>query len=82
MAVTNTVQGLNCVIDLLKNILDETKSNSDKTVQPRDVSSTSRTTANNKTNIQDLHTLNSISKNFQRLTSATSIKELNVPKLF
>lgn len=68
MAVTNTVQGLNCVIDLLKNILDETKSNSDKTVQPRDVSSTSRTTANITSptiETDGLNSLNSINKGIE-----------------
>lgn len=65
MAVTNTVQGLNCVIDLLKNILDATKSNDDKTVQPRDVSSTSRVTANIQSPVietEGLNSLNSINK--------------------
>lgn len=68
MAVTNTVQGLNCVIDLLKNILDATKSNDDKTVQPRDVSSTSRVTANIQSptiETEGLNSLNSINKRME-----------------
>lgn len=68
MAVTNTVQGLNCVIDLLKNILDATKSNDDKTVQPRDVSSTSRVTANIQNpaiETEGLNSLNSINKGIE-----------------
>lgn len=68
MAVTNTVQGLNCVIDLLKNILDATKSNDDKTVQPRDVSSTSRVTANIQSpaiETEGLNSLNSINKGIE-----------------
>ena len=61
MAVTNTVQGLNSVVDLLKNILDTVKSDS-KNVQPKDVSSTTRTTADIGSSIStnNLTALNSI----------------------
>lgn len=65
MAVTNTVQGLNCVIDLLKNILDATKSNDDKAVQPKDISTTTKTAANivnAAPQINGLSQLNSVSK--------------------
>lgn len=69
MAVSNTVQGLNNVVDLLKNILDTLKDDQ-KAVQPKDVSSTSKVTANKKSNdsklsksIDDINALNKLKKN-------------------
>ena len=69
MAVSNTVQGLNNVVDLLKNILDTLKDDQ-KAVQPKDVSSTSKVTANKKSNdsklsksIDDINAISKLEKN-------------------
>ena len=69
MAVSNTVQGLNNVVDLLKNILDTLKDDQ-KAVQPKDVSSTSKVTANKKSNdanlsksVDDINAISKLEKN-------------------
>ena len=59
MAVANTVQGLNNVIDLLKNILDTLKDDQ-KAVQPGDVSSTSRITAKSSSDLKISSTVNEL----------------------
>ena len=73
MAVSNTVQGLNSVIDLLKNILDTVKEDN-KTVQPRDVSSISRTTAAKS----DTNTVNSVSTTADSLNIIKSTNTKNL----
>lgn len=81
MAVTNTVQGMNDTISLLKQILDAVKTGGNNTVQPSDVSSTARTVNNNTdmgNAVNDINAIGRTNKNLVKNVNSftTAIKSL------